>query len=173
MTNKDDLFRRAIEEADKLFEDFIEGDVYRKEDANQLNSFDKTQQELGNVKSQFFLDEDYLEKLLDYTFTGDLQHYFTVRLEEYFNRRYELLTLADYGEEVDEGWATAIRDADFDRFRNSTELKRSISRVMTELDDCILNLYKQSNIGGATRQYVKAREKEDTDTIFTEVLPWQ
>ena len=172
MTDKNELFRRAIEEADKLFEDFIEGDVYRKEDAEQLESFGKTQKELGNVKSEFFLDEDYLEKLLDYTFTSDLQHYFTVRLEEYFNRRYELLTLADYGEEVDEGWANAVKDTDFDRFRNSYEVKRYVTRVMTELDGTILALYKQSNMGGVTRQYVKAKEKEEPDTLFEEVVPW-
>lgn len=169
MTNKDELFRRVLEEADKLFEDFNVDEVYRKEDSRQLDSFNRIQKESGYKKSELFLEVDYLEKLLDYTFTGDLQHYFIVRLEEYFNRRYELLTLADYGKGVDEGWANAIKDADFDRFRNSYEVKRYVTRLMTELDETILALYKQSNMGSVTRQYVKAKE---TGTDFIEeVVP--
>lgn len=171
MTNKDDLFRRTLEEVDKLLEDFNIEEVYRKEDTKQLESFNKIQKESGYKKSELFLEVDYLEKLLDYTFTGDLQHYFIVRLEEYFNRRYELLTLADYGKGVDEGWANAVRDADFDRFRNTYEVKRYVTRLMTELDGTILSLYKQSNMSGVTRQYVKAKAKEESDTLFEEVVP--
>ena len=171
MMNKDELFKRTLEEVDKLLEDFNIEEVYRKEDAKQLESFNKIQKESGYKKSELFLEVDYLEKLLDYTFTGDLQHYFIVRLEEYFNRRYELLTLADYGEEVDDGWANAIKDADFDRFRNSYGVKRYGTRFMTELDETILALYKQSNEGGVTRQYVKAKAKEESDTLFEEVIP--
>lgn len=171
MTNKDELFKRTLEEVDKLFEDFNVEEVYRKEDAEQLESFNKIQKESGYKKSELFLEVDYLEKLLDYTFTGDLQHYFIVRLEEYFNRRYELLTLADYGKGVDEGWANAIKDADFDRFRNSYEVKRYVTRLMTELDETILALYKQSNSGSVTRQYVKTKAKEESDTLFEEVVP--
>lgn len=171
MTNKDDLFKRTLEEVDKLFKDFSVEEVYRKEDAKQLESFNKIQKESGYKKSELFLDEDYLEKLLDYTFTGDLQHYFIVRLEEYFNRRYELLTLADYGKDVDEGWANAVKDADFDRFRNSYEVKRYVTRLMTDLDETILALYKQSNMGSVTRQYVKAKAKETGTDFIEELVP--